>query len=67
MRSFCLDLEAKCNSDAQVLNSIQREKQMLVMQNSQLLAMQTSASSRNSRNSFEFKGELAHRKSVVMM
>jgi hypothetical protein len=59
MRSLCLDFEAKCNSDAQVLSSIQREKQLLVMQNSQLLAMQTSM--RNSRSSFESKGELAQR------
>lgn len=57
MRSLCLDLEAKCNSDAQVLSSLQREKQLLVMQNSQLLTMQPSM--RNSRSSFESKGELA--------
>jgi hypothetical protein len=60
MRTLCLDLEAKCNSDAQVLSSLQREKQLLVMQNSQLLTMQPGQlSMRNSRGSFESKGELA--------
>ena len=59
MRTLCLDLEAKCNSDAQVLSSLQREKQLLVMQNSQLLTMQPGQHSmRNSRGSFESKGEL---------
>ncbi len=64
MRTLCLDLEAKCNSDSQVLSSLQREKQLLVMQNSQLLSMQTST--RNSRMSFESKGELAQRKALTI-
>jgi hypothetical protein len=64
MRSLCLDLEAKCNSDSQVLNSLQREKQLLVMQNSQLLSMQPST--RNSRSSFESKAELAQRKAFKL-
>jgi len=65
MRSLCLDLEAKISSDAQVLSSLQREKQLLVAQNSQLLAMQPNGSSnlRNSRGSVESKGnELAQSK-----
>ena len=68
MRSLCLDLEAKISSDAQVLSSLQREKQLLVMQNSQLLAMQPGGSSnlRNSSSSFESKGgELAQRKHLL--
>jgi hypothetical protein len=64
MRTLCLDLEAKCNSDSQVLSSLQREKQLLVMQNSQLLSMQPST--RNSRSSFESKGELAQRKALTV-
>ena len=67
MRSLCLDLEAKISSDAQVLSSLQREKQLLVAQNSQLLAMQPNGSSnlRNSRGFVESKGnELAQSKLV---
>lgn len=63
MRSLCLDLEAKSNSDAQVMNSLQREKQLLVMQNTQLLAMQPS--NRNSRGSFESKGDNSQRECVL--